>query len=450
MKPKTTEEPQDRLFQDRLENMINMDHELVKLGDKINWKTFESKLGEVYIANKGRPGLPTRLMVGLHYLKGLRNLSDEATVMEFLENPYWQYFCGMEYFMTELPLDSSSMTRWRKRTGPKGFEAMLKESLETAMRMKCLKPQDLNCVIVDTTVQENDITFPTDLKLYAKGIELLVREAKLAGLKLKRTYVRTVPTLQRASWQFARSRKFKKAAACTRKVKTILGRLIREIAAKQLDEQSESTISHVLAMTQRVFEQKRNDKNKLYSYFEPDTACIGKGKADKKYEFGSKASIASTHKSNFIVGAQTYDGCPNDVTTLTSALTQISEITGVFPKEAYCDKGYRGKARHKEIPCAIHIPGMKGAATTIPLKKKLKRRNAIEPIIGHLKRDYGMDRNYLKGRIGDEINALMASCAYNLKKILNHLRFFVQIWLKAKIPANVHLFVGILAMGFKF
>ena len=203
-------------------------------------------------------------------------------------------------------------------------------------------------------------------------------------------------------------------------------------------------------MTQWVFEQKRNDKNKLYSYFEPDTACIGKGKADKKYEFGSKASIASTHKSNFIVGAQTYDGCPNDVTTLTSALTQISEITGVFPKEAYCDKGYRGKARHKEIPCAIHIPGMKGAATTIPLKKKLKRRNAIEPIIGHLKRDYGMDRNYLKGRIGDEINALMASCAYNLKKILNHLRFFVQIWLKAKIPANVHLFVGILAMGFKF
>ena len=443
MKPKTTEEPQDRLFQNRLENMINMDHELVRLGDKINWKAFESKLGEVYIANKGRPGLPTRLMVGLHYLKGLHDLSDEAVVQGFLENPYWQYFCGMEYFMTELPLDPSSMTRWRKRTGPKGFEAMLKESIETAMRTKCLKPKDLECVIVDTTVQANDITFPTDLKLYAKGIELLVRESKREGVKLKRTYVRTVPSLQRASWQFARSRKFKKAAACTKKVKTILGRLIREITAKQLNRQADTPISQVLEMAQRVFEQKRKDTNKLYSYFEPETACIAKGKSDKKYEFGSKASIASTHRNNFIVGAQTYGGCPNDVTTLKSALTQISEITGVFPKEAYCDKGYRGKARHKEIPCAIHIPGMQGEAS-ISLKKKLKRRNAIEPIIGHLKRDYGMDRNYLKGRVGDEINALMASCAYNLKKILNHLRTSIQNFLKGKIPAFWDINTGIL------
>ena len=449
MKPKTTEEPQDRLFQNRLENMINMDHELVRLGDKINWKAFESKLGEVYIANKGRPGLPTRLMVGLHYLKGLHDLSDEAVVQGFLENPYWQYFCGMEYFMTELPLDPSSMTRWRKRTGPKGFEAMLKESIETAMRTKCLKPKDLECVIVDTTVQANDITFPTDLKLYAKGIELLVRESKREGVRLRRTYVRTVPSLQRASWQFARSRKFKKAAACTKKVKTILGRLIREITAKQLNRQADTPISQVLEMAQRVFEQKRKDTNKLYSYFEPETACIAKGKSDKKYEFGSKASIASTHRNNFIVGAQTYGGCPNDVTTLKSALTQISEITGVFPKEAYCDKGYRGKARHKEIPCAIHIPGMQGEAS-ISLKKKLKRRNAIEPIIGHLKRDYGMDRNYLKGRVGDEINALMASCAYNLKKILNHLRAFIQNFLKGKIPAFWDIDAGILKCNADF
>ena len=449
MKPKTTEEPQDRLFQNRLENMINMDHELVRLGDKINWKAFESKLGEVYIANKGRPGLPTRLMVGLHYLKGLHDLSDEAVVQGFLENPYWQYFCGMEYFMTELPLDPSSMTRWRKRTGPKGFEAMLKESIETAMRTKCLKPKDLECVIVDTTVQANDITFPTDLKLYAKGIELLVRESKREGVRLRRTYVRTVPSLQRASWQFARSRKFKKAAACTKKVKTILGRLIREITAKQLNRQAGTHISQVLEMAQKVFEQKRKDTNKLYSYFEPETACIAKGKADKKYEFGSKASIASTHRNNFIVGAQTYGGCPNDVTTLKSALTQISEITGVFPKEAYCDKGYRGKARHKEIPCAIHIPGMQGEAS-ISLKKKLKRRNAIEPIIGHLKRDYGMDRNYLKGRVGDEINALMASCAYNLKKILNHLRAFIQNFLKGKIPAFWDIDAGILKCNADF
>ena len=371
-------------------------------------------------------------------------LSSITEIKDFLS-----HLCGMEYFMTEPPLDSSSMTRWRKRTGHKGFEAMLKESLETAMRMKCLKPKDLGCVIVDTTVQENDITFPTDLKLYAKGIELLVRGAKRAGMKLKRTYARTVPALQRASWQFSRSRKYKKAAACTRKVKTILGRLIREITDKQQNEQTETPLSRLLAMARRAFEQQRTDKNKLYSYFEPETACIAKGKAAKKYEFGSKVSITSTHKSNFVVGAQTYGGCPNDVTTLKSALTQVSEITGIFPKDAYCDKGYRGKAKHKEIPCAIHIPGMK-EAVTVSLKKNLKRRNAIEPIIGHLKRDYGMDRNYLKGRIGDEINALMASCAYNLKKILNRLRVFVQIYLKAENLTFWGFNVGFLSWCLKF
>ena len=194
--------------------------------------------------------------------------------------------------------------------------------------MKCLKPKDLGCVIVDTTVQENDITFPTDLKLYAKGIELLVREAKRAGVKLKRTYARTVPVLRRASWQFSRRRKYRKAAA-------------------------------------------------------------------------------------------------------------------------YCDKGYRGKAKHKEIPCAIHIPGMK-EAVTVSLKKNLKRRNAIEPIIGHLKRDYGMDRNFLKGRIGDEINALMASFAHNRKKTLNRLRIFVQIYLKAENPTFWGFNAGFLSWCLKF
>ena len=443
MKPKTTEEPQDRLFQSRLENMINMDHELVKLAEKINWKALESKLGEVYIANKGRPGLPTRLMVGLHYLKGLHNLSDEAVVRGFLENPYWQYFCGMEYFMTELPLDSSSLSRWRKRSGPKGFESMLRESVEAAMRAKCLKPQELNAVIVDTTVQENNITFPTDLKLYAQGIKLLVRETKRIGIKLKRSYTRTVPKLQRTVWQLSRSCKFKKAAACTKKVKTILGRLIREITGKLSPEQYESRVGELLSMAERVFKQRRQDKDKLYSYFEPETACIAKGKASKKYEFGSKASITSTYKSNFIIGAHSYAGSPNDVTTLKSALGQVFEITGTFPREAYCDKGYRGKDRHKEIPCAIHIPGM-NKENSVRVKKKLKRRNAIEPIIGHLNSDYGMDRNYLRGRKGAEINALMAACAYNLKKILKHLRETVQNCLKAEIPTFWGCNVGIL------
>ena len=142
-------------------------------------------------------------------------------------------------------------------------------------------------------------------------------------------------------------------------------------------------------------------------------------------KLGNKTSITSTHKGNFIIGAQTYGGCHN------------------------CDKGYRGKARHKEIPCAIHIPGMKGKST-VTLRKKLKRRNAIEPIIGHLKSDYEMDRNYPKGRNGAEINALMASCAYNLKKTQNHLRVFVQIYLKAENPTFLGSNVGFLSWCLKF
>lgn len=173
-------------------------------------------------------------------------------------------------------------------------------------------------------------------------------------------------------------------------------------------------------MAQKVLTQKRGDKNKLYSYFEPETSCIAKGKTSKKYEFGCKASITATQQGHFIVGMQTYDGCPNDVTTLKGALIQTSEITGRYPREVYCDKGYRGKARHSELDCEIFIPGMKGQPS-VSCKKRLKRRNAIEPIIGHLKSDYGMDRNNLSGRMGDEINALMAACGFNMMKLLKQI-----------------------------
>lgn len=208
MKPKTSEDPQNRIFQMRLENMINMEHELVLLSKKINWKVFEKKFGEVYIQDVGRPGLPTRLMVGLHYLKGLCDLSDEAVSEGFLENPYWQYFCGMEFFEHKLPLNPSSMTRWRKRVGSRGFETLLKETIETALLLNCLKQKDILKVTIDTTVQEKNITFSMEVKLYAKGTERLVREAKKAGITLRQTYARTIPMLVRANSLKNLGRKF--------------------------------------------------------------------------------------------------------------------------------------------------------------------------------------------------------------------------------------------------
>lgn len=425
MKPKTTEDPQNRIFQMRLENMINMEHELVLLSGKINWKAFEKKFGEVYIQDVGRPGLPTRLMVGLHYLKGLHDLSDEDVVEGFLENPYWQYFCGMEFFEHKLPLNSSSMTRWRKRVGSRGFETLLKETLETALLMNCLKQKDMLKVTIDTTVQEKNITFPTDVKLYAKGTEILVREAKKAGIELRQSYTRTVPMLQRENWLKNRGRRYKQAKACQRRLKTILGRTVRDITRKATEDQLTGKLGKYLSMAEQVLNQKQEDKNKIYSYFEPETSCIAKGKIHKKYEFGAKASIVTTQKGNWILGTTTYKGSPNDITTLSDSLDQVQQMTGCYPEEVYCDKGYRGKKVHEGLQCKVFIPGT-GQKVTSAQKKRLKRRNAIEPVIGHLKEDHGMARNYLKGRMGDEINALMASCGFNLKKLLKSLRAFLS------------------------
>ena len=434
MKPKTTEDPQNRIFQMRLENMINMEHELVLLSGKINWKAFEKKFGECYVQDVGRPGLPTRLMVGLHYLKGLHDLSDEGVVEGFLENPYWQYFCGMEFFEHKLPLNSSSMTRWRKRVGSRGFETLLQETLKTALSLKYLKRRDMLKVTVDTTVQEKNITFPTDVKLYAKGTEILVREAKRAGIKLRQSYTRTVPMLQREHWLKSRGRRYKQASACQRRLKTILGRTVRDITRKAPQEQLAGKLGEFLSIAERVLDQKRGDKNKIYSYFEPETSCIAKGKAHKKYEFGAKASIVTTQKGNWILGTMTYKGSPNDITTLSDSLDQVEHITGYYPEEVYCDKGYRGKKAHEALRCKIFIPGTKQKVTPAQ-KKRLKRRNAIEPVIGHLKKDHGMARNYLKGRVGDEINALMASCGFNLKKLLKSLRAFLSQILTSLISA---------------
>ena len=433
MTPKSTEEPQVQLFKSRLDNMIDMDHELVLLANKLNWKVFEKLLGEVYIPDRGRPGLPTRLMVGLHYLKGLHDLSDEETAEGFLENPYWQYFCGMEYFVTKLPFDVSSMTRWRKRAGSRGLEAMLKETIQTALAVKCIKKNDLKKIIIDTTVQEKDIAFPTDIKLCATGIKLLTREAKELGIQLRQTYSSVVPKLQRLNWQSARSRKYKQAAACVKKVRTLLGRVVRDIERKATENQLAGKLGELLAMGRKVIEQKRDSKNKIYSWFEPDTACIAKGKECRKYEFGCKASVAVTNRHSFIVGMQTYTGCPNDVTTLKPALEQVMRLTGVMPEEIGCDKGYRGKARHAEIPGRILIPGT-GQQVSVKEKRRMRRRNAIEPVIGHLKADYGLERNYLKGTVGDVINALLAACGSNLKKLLKHLRTFLYLVINWLIP----------------
>jgi IS5 family transposase len=415
MLPKKSEDNQNRLFQNRLENIIDIEHPLVRLSEKIDWHTLEKKLGEIYIPDKGRPGLPTRLMAGLHYLKGMFAISDEAVVESFLENPYWQYFCGMEFFEHALPLDPSSMTRWRKRVGARGFEDMLGETLKTAGRVGELKQKDLNRVNVDTTVQEKNITFPTDAKLMCKGIELLARHSRRNGIKLRQSFARLAKRTLRDSAKYAHSRKFKAAQKCVRTLRTYLGRILRGVERKAADIPEE--FRKAIEYANRIYRQKKSDKDKLYSYFAPEVSCISKGKAHKKYEFGCKASIVSTSKGNWIVGASAHHGNPFDGHTLGESLRQMEGITGSYPKEAYCDKCYRGTKAKEGVSCDILIPGTRGKRSRA-VKRFLKRRNAIEPIIGHLKSDHGMGRNWLKGEAGDRVNILMASCGFNMRKLL--------------------------------
>jgi IS5 family transposase len=444
MLPKKSGDIQNRIFQNRLENIINIEHPLIKLSKQINWPFIEEKFGAVYVPDKGRPALPTRLMVGLHYLKGMFSLSDESVVEGFLENPYWQYFCGFEFFVHELPLDSSSMTRWRKRAGTKGFENMLSETLAVAERTGELKQKDFNRVNVDTTVQEKNVTFPTDAKLLSKGIELIARNSRREGIALRQSYVRLAKKQLRDSSRYAHARKFKLAEKCVRTLRTYLGRILRDVTRKAPDI-SES-FSKVIERAKRIYSQKKTDKDKLYSYFAPEVSCIAKGKAHKKYEFGCKTSIVNTSQGNWIVGGSACHGNPFDGHTLAGSLQQMERIARHYPREAYCDKGYRGSKSKEGVRCELFIPGTRGKRSGTN-KRFLKRRNAIEAVIGHLKKDHGMERNWLKGVEGDQINILMASCGFNMKKLL---RAFLSFIIRSQIDLNCQRLKNILLNQFHF
>ena len=151
-------------FKKRTDEVAHKSHPLVILSDKFNWEVFDKSFGSEFDPKNGRPGLSTRLMVGLHYIKHAYNLSDEGVLAGFLESPQWQYFCGMEYYTDELPCDRSSLTRWRQRVGADKLELLLKETIAVAKRGKLLKRGELKTVVVDTTVQEKAIAFPTDIR----------------------------------------------------------------------------------------------------------------------------------------------------------------------------------------------------------------------------------------------------------------------------------------------
>lgn len=434
MQPKQQKEsPQLDMFRKTLENMLSHQHELYRLAGLIDWGMFEQEFGKLY-SEEGRPGIPLRLMVGLTYLGHAFGLSDEEVVRRWVENPYWQYFCGEQYFQHEFPIDPSSMSRWRKRIGEDGAQLVLKLTLAAGVKSEAVRPTSFQRISVDTTVQSKAVAFPTDSRLYNRSRERLVRLAEEYAIPLRQSYDRLGPQALLQVGRYLHARQGKRAKREIKKVKGFLGRVYRDILRKVEERQEvKAFFLPELALASQLLSQEKKDKNKLYSLHAPEVECIAKGKAHKKYEFGVKVSVATTNRDNFVVGMFAEHGNPYDGHTLPKALDQVKQLTGQAVKRCFVDRGYRG---HGISDTEVLISGRRRGLTP-QMKKELKRRSAIEPIIGHMKSDGKLGRNYLSGVLGDKINALLCGAGHNIRIILRKLRellsFFVLVALIGKL-----------------
>ncbi len=425
MKPKksASDDPQGSLFQVELVKIIDMSHPLAILAGKIDWNVFENAFGAHFCEDNGAPGKPVRLMAGLHYLKHAFNLSDELTVERWTENPYWQYFCGMKYFEHEMPIHPTSMTRWRKKVGDAGMEKLLAETISVGLKTKAITPRSIASVNVDTTVQEKAIAYPTDARLYHAMRGKLVKLAKRWGIGLRQSYERVSKRALLLSGRYFHARQAKRAKREVRRLKTWLGRVTRDIERRiSGDGFLKEAFADLLPLARRLLEQARSSKNKLYSIHAPEVECIAKGKAHKKYEFGNKASFVSTNRECFVLGALGLHDNPYDGHTLPASMEQAQRLCGSHRiREAFVDRGYRGSGYEGEV--AVHIcDGNRRKNLSSRLKRLRKRRSAIEPLIGHMKNDGRLGRNYLLGKAGDRLNVILCACGQNLRLLLNHIR----------------------------
>ena len=399
----------------RLEDILDKKNGLYQLANRLNWDYLIRELGPYYAEGPGRPEIPIRVIVGLHYLKYLENESDESVVQKFCENPYWQYFCGMETFQHQLPCHPTTLVKWRKRIGEKGVEKLLSHTIDTAKRMGLLPEKLFKNVNVDTTVQEKAITFPTDTKLCHRMRIKLIAAAKKRGIVLRQTYVRIGKRACIMQARYAHANQMKRARKAFKEVRCYLGRVTRDIERKA-DVQNDPELHALLSQSNRLLKQKKETPNKLYSLHAPEVECIAKGKAHKRYEFGCKVSVVTTSKDPWVLSVLAHHDNPYDGATLKECLIKAEALSQEKIEQAFVDKGYRGKEHHP-ADVKIHMPGKKNLPAA--LKKLLKGRNGIEPIIGHLKHDHRLSRNFLLGKLGDKINAVLAGCAFNLRKILN-------------------------------
>jgi len=432
-------------FRARLEQMIDLRHPLAVLATRMPWAQIEDSLAPLFARQSrdartqadvdlfgptlavaapragGRPRLPIRLMVALLYLKHAYGLSDEEVVARWSENVVWQFFSGMQYYEPRLPCDATQIGRFRRVLGEAGVEELLARTIETAVEMKAVRKNEFERVIVDSTVQEKAVAYPTDSRLLEVARAKVVRLAQRAGLKLKQTFEREGKSLRRRASGYAHAKQFRRMRRVLKRQRTVLGRLLRDVQRQlpQLAKAEQDKLQPWLQRAQRIRTQRPKDKGKLYALHAPEVECIGKGKARQPYEFGVKVSVAVTARQGLMVGVRSFTGNPYDGHTLAEQLEQTTILLQdlqVRPRTAIVDLGYRGvDAQLGEVEL-VH----RGKSKTLTLAQRrwLKRRQAVEPAIGHLKADHGMRRCWLKGAEGDALNAVLCAAGYNIAWLL--------------------------------
>jgi IS5 family transposase len=408
--------PQLNIFEVPLIQFINMKHELVELSRQIDWEAIEKQFS-VYYTDFGRPSVPIRKMIGSILLKQIYSESDESFVDRWVENPYWQYFCGEYSFQKNKPFDPSEFVHFRKRIGKEGAQALLKISIQLFG-----KELVMDDVYIDTTVQEKNVTFPTDSKLYRKVIAQSRNIAKRECIGLRQSYIRKEKALMLKMRFYRHPKRKKEARAATRKLHTIAGRLSREVQ-RHLQAKGNTSYADFFATAQAILSQTRNSTHKVYSLHEPHVKCIAKGKEHKAYEFGNKSSIVLS-RQGIIVGAMAFKENLYDGDTLHPQLQQVQQLTGQLPQTGIVDRGYRGRKNILGVNILTPKPlGVNASAyQKTKMRKRFRGRAGIEPIIGHLKQDHRLSRNFLSGVLGDEINTLLAAAAFNMKKFLNRVK----------------------------
>jgi transposase, IS5 family len=436
---KPRDDRQKDLLRPALEAIIDLGHPLVRLARAIDWGFLDARFAGVCAAGAGQPGLPTRLVAGLLILKHMHDLSDEALCARWLENPYYQFFCGELSFCHQLPFDRSSLTHWRQRLGEEQLVALLQESLSVAHKTGALATRDLERVVVDTTVQPKAIAHPTDARLCHRALEKLVDLAQRHAVPLRQSYRRVAKRAVIMVGRYTHAHQFKRARRQLKFLRIRLGRVIRDIRRKiEGDEALKQRFADLLALAHRVrFQDHRQRGHKLYALHAPEVECIGKGKARAPYEFGCKVSIATPvtkpRGGQFVLHAQALHGNPFDGHTLGPVIADLEKLTGVETRRIHVDKGYRGHNHTEKF--RVWITGQVRRVTR-PIRREMKRRAAVEPVIGHVKAEHRLGRNYLKGRDGDRSNTVLAAAGYNFSLLLRWLAGLLRALVQVLFPAT--------------